>query len=243
MFLLTGKRRVPNPEDENPCDMEVCRGKKEKVVEMGWTYYNANHYTKRGTVDRKAECDSMFNTSWNYTDKDGIVHPLSDRVVKSAMVGRVWYGAVERSEGGVPKYTTALVLLTSSDNKRGWNFGYKDMSESMGPFERQCPVSVLKCLSSIEELKSKSGYVGYAEEWRRDCYAYAENKGKTEKARVPACMTAKYRGGWVLSSANYRRHNRYVGVRYGRCNKEKAVKTFVTQYCPMMAMVKKVSAA
>jgi len=206
---------------------------------MGWLYYNSHCYTKRGAVDRKAECDKICTGEYDKKNADGTVTHFKNRVLKSAMVGRVWYGAVEFTKNGELDVVGALVLLTSSDSKHGWNFGYKYMDETGGPFDRECPVSILKCLTSIEEMKRKGHHVGYAEEWRRDCYANAERKAKDAKAAVPSCMTVNYRGGWVCSSQFYRNHNPYSGIRYHRnkCKRE-AVLAFVEKHCPMMALVK-----
>lgn len=53
---------------------------------MGWTSYHATHYKKNGTIDRKAECDAYF--------MDGL-NAGHYRVVKSALVGSVYYAAIE----------------------------------------------------------------------------------------------------------------------------------------------------
>lgn len=52
---------------------------------MGWTSYHATHY-KKGTVDRKAECDAYFMEGLNA----GYY-----RIIKSVLVGSVYYAAVE----------------------------------------------------------------------------------------------------------------------------------------------------
>lgn len=44
---------------------------------MGWTEYLATHY-KNGTVNRKAECDVLFDNS-------------KTKVLKSRMVGSTYY--------------------------------------------------------------------------------------------------------------------------------------------------------
>ena len=48
---------------------------------MGWTEYLATHY-KNGTVNRKAECDVLFDNS-------------KTKVLKSRMVGSTYYAAVQ----------------------------------------------------------------------------------------------------------------------------------------------------
>lgn len=141
---------------------------------MGWTGQHATHY-KRGTVDRKAECDAYFMEGLNA----GFYN-----VLKSALVGSVYYAAVqnvkrygeEQPDGSRPiedipeaeRETWAAVFLTSVDSRDYFNFMYKDMSEDMGPCERQCPMGILKLLSPTDHE--------YAIEWRKDCYAAIEKK-------------------------------------------------------------------
>ena len=52
---------------------------------MGWTSYHATHY-KNGKVDRKAGCDAYFMEGLNRGYYE---------VLKSSMVGRVYYAAVK----------------------------------------------------------------------------------------------------------------------------------------------------
>lgn len=108
---------------------------------MGWCYYSARYF-KNGKIDRKAECDAEF-TSENL------------EVVKSRLVGATWYGAMKNKKTGE---IWALVCDTSVD---GWDFGYKDMSEDMGPYRYDCPESILKLLSPTDNE--------WANEWRQKC--------------------------------------------------------------------------
>ena len=60
---------------------------------MGWTEYHATHY-KHGKIDRKAECDELFN--------DFMVDKNNNRigkfeVLKSTMVGSTYYAAVKKN--------------------------------------------------------------------------------------------------------------------------------------------------
>ena len=116
---------------------------------MGWTSYHATNY-KNGRIDRKAECDAYFMGGLNKGNYN---------VKKSAMVGSVYYAAIEnlkryagKDENGnairedVPeneRETWAAVFLTTTDMKDYFNFGYKDMDETCGPCEDKCPVSIL----------------------------------------------------------------------------------------------------
>ena len=128
---------------------------------MGWTSYHATHY-KNGKVNRKAECDAYFTEGLN----EGFY-----RLEKSTMIGSVYYAAVtglkrynEGQKEDVPKdeqHTFGVVFLTSVDSKDYYNFSYKDMDETCGPFCYDCPESILKLLSPTTSE--------FAQKWRDGC--------------------------------------------------------------------------
>ena len=53
---------------------------------MGWTSYNAKYYTRKGTVDRKRECDAYWLEGLNSGHFN---------VIRSTMVGSTYYAAVQ----------------------------------------------------------------------------------------------------------------------------------------------------
>ncbi|MGF7011983.1 hypothetical protein M2146_002537 [Lachnospiraceae bacterium PF1-22] len=133
---------------------------------MGWTGYHATHY-KNGKIDRKAECESQFDSR-------------SYKILASSMVGSVWYAAIQKivrkigeDENGpifesIPeseRITWAAIFLTSTDH---FDFSYKDMDETVGPCECACPKKVLKLLSPTESE--------WANDWRERCLKYHEEK-------------------------------------------------------------------
>ena len=137
---------------------------------MGWTSYHATHY-KKGKIDRKAECDAYFLEGLNAGYYD---------VLKSSMVGSTYYAAVKPlkkcgSDGkevvDIPEEeqkVIGVVFLTSTDSKDYFNFAYKDMSETMGPYESNCPKSILDLLSPTDNE--------YANAWRQRCLDNLEKK-------------------------------------------------------------------
>ncbi len=133
---------------------------------MGWTWQCAKFYKRKGCIDRKAECDELY--TWNNEETGDTC-----RVLKSAMVGRTWYGACERTRPGQQPYVFAGICLTSVDSREGYNFGFKDMDESMGPCERECPVSILNLLSPRDDK--------WAIEWRAACRENAAKKAAAKK--------------------------------------------------------------
>jgi len=118
---------------------------------MGWTSYRATEY-RNGTIDRKAECDKIFN--WTAEHK-------SVQVLKSAMVGATYYAAIEVKEPEKEPCVTAVVCLTTIDQKSYFNFAYKDMSETMGPYRSNCPKSILDLLTDTDNE--------FALAWRKRC--------------------------------------------------------------------------
>ena len=136
---------------------------------MGWTSYRATHY-KKGKIDRKAECDAYFLEGLNRGHYE---------VVKSAMVGSVYYAAVKPLKKCIandvyvelPKeeqFVFAVVFLTSTDAKEYFNFSYKDMDESVGPNRCDCPKSILDVLTPTDNE--------YANAWRKKCRENLTNK-------------------------------------------------------------------
>lgn len=127
---------------------------------MGWTSLPAKYYKDNGQVDRKAECDALY--TWNNGPGDKC------EVLKSSMVGSTWYGACKRTVPGREPYVFAGICLTSVNNKDCYNFGYKDMDETVGPYESKCPKTILDLLTPTE--------YEYAKEWRARCYKEIERK-------------------------------------------------------------------
>lgn len=153
---------------------------------MGYTEYFATHFHKSGSVNRKAECDAYFLESLNRGHY---------RIVKSAMKGSIYYGAVTplkraiKGPDGKPiedekgcyiyeeipeneREIIGVVMLTYINKKD--RFGYKLISETCGPCYYDCPKSILDVLSPTDSA--------YAQEWRRKCY---DNSAKPSISKLP----------------------------------------------------------
>jgi hypothetical protein len=94
---------------------------------------------------------------------------IISKVLRSALVGmRVYYAAVEqiRAVTGERSVWAAICLVRYNPrDPEGYIFGYKDMDESMGPCERDCPEPILDLLTPTDHE--------YARRWRADCRANA----------------------------------------------------------------------
>ena len=131
---------------------------------MGWTSYHATHYDYKGRVDRIAEVRGLLTED----GRNGIWNPL-----KVSAVGSTVYAAVERIKPDGERYVFGAVFLTSTDMSDYFNFSYKDMDETCGPCERDCPVSILNLLTPTDHE--------YANEWRKDCRENAAKKAAKRK--------------------------------------------------------------
>lgn len=113
-------------------------------------------------------------------DKDG--HSCVIRA--STFVGKTWYAAAEINRPAsehiqANKFTVALVILTcgrGTKNRPG-RFGYKDMDETMGPCEADCPLYILDMLTPVDRLPDPS----YAAQWRQTCRDNAVKRSARRK--------------------------------------------------------------
>lgn len=134
---------------------------------MGWTFYTDGYV--KSHAEERAEIDKLCT----FETKDG----HRSRMIKAAKVGTTWYAAVKRDrtdetpiedsayitedEGSI---VFAAVFLTGY-NDGSW--GYKDMTETMGPTEARAPASILALLSKVKDPDS------FAHSWRERCQEWA----------------------------------------------------------------------
>ena len=120
---------------------------------MGWLYMQS----LGGFPTPKAYLDDQFT----YARGDARA-----RVLRSAIVGkRVYYAAVEFLKPPAPREVFGLVCLIDHNPRdpEGYLFGYKDISEDMGPVESDCPLAILDPLTPTSRQ--------YALDWRARCRA------------------------------------------------------------------------
>lgn len=146
---------------------------------MGWTSYHANYYKKNGEIDRKAECDAYWQEGLNRGHF---------KVLRSSMVGSTYYAAVKpllrRTRDGHDTYEPipeeeqnvfGAVFLTAIDMQDFFNFAYKDMNETYGPAQTDCPIGILDLLADTNNE--------FAIAWRRECRESAKKRLAHQKAR------------------------------------------------------------
>jgi hypothetical protein len=116
---------------------------------MGWTYT-----CETVGRDKKAWLDKRYTRA---------SPNITSTVLKSAMVGTTYYAAVRVEETGNPAFVYGLIVLTDAKRKASDNytFGWKDMDETMGPYECKAPAAVLDLLTPTTNKN--------ALRWRTDC--------------------------------------------------------------------------
>ena len=184
---------------------------------MGWIHCFSSSYSvwKNGKetmppASRQKEIDKTL--TWESKDKDGNILS-THKVLKSSMVGSVYYAAVTTEKPGKETEVWAAVFLTCGRTKHdGTIWGYKDMDETVGPCESKCPASILALLTPTDSQ--------WANEWRERCRkniaAAAERRKNGPKPLYApkGIEVSNERGSWILSSEHYRRYSGYSGIRF-----------------------------
>lgn len=134
---------------------------------MGWTF---THRAKG-----QSHLD-WFKQEWPESGKN---------IVAMASKGKVVYGAYKVPETGHVAALVILIQWVPSDPR--FNFGYKDMDESMGPNEADCPEKILKLLSPVDDLyKPGTHSHEWASNWRERCWSKIKSRqarGKLEAGK------------------------------------------------------------
>ena len=139
---------------------------------MGWTYICRPLRHDETPDSYLREKSGALNWS-KHDDATGDRH----EVIASAMVGSVWYGALKITYASTPGTSRVVALVFLTSQRKGEGFGWKDMSEDMGPNECDCPKRILDLLTPTESE--------YAREWRDRC-----NARRSEKARQRKVISA-----------------------------------------------------
>lgn len=117
------------------------------------------------------------------SDKDFFAREFSCcNVIDMAKHGNTYYLVLEHKnpEGKQRNGKWACVVLTSWNNKDRFNFRYKDIDESMGPCESNCPIRLLDQLSPTDSE--------YANEWRKRCREGIKRKSAGRKKLKPGTI-------------------------------------------------------
>lgn len=128
---------------------------------MGWLV----HYLPYG----RSVTDEILS-SYTWSNESG----TREVIAHSVQVARkVAYMAVKHTpaDGGEPVVWAGVALFSFNPKTR--EFGIKDMDETVGPCECECPARILDLLTPTE--------YDYANQWRANCRAVLEQKATNAK--------------------------------------------------------------
>jgi hypothetical protein len=119
---------------------------------MGWLFMHS--------LDGRSGPRQYLDAQFTYERPSG-----TSKVLRSALVGmRTYYAAVEHihtTTGDRDIWALICLVKYNPRDREGYIFGYKDMEETMGPCECECPESILDLLPPPNHP--------YAKEWRARC--------------------------------------------------------------------------
>ena len=180
---------------------------------MGWTCYSRRTSPKTRAEER-AEIVRLYTALVPEAD-------YTAECLMASKVGSTWYVAIRLTpkagaaadalplRGYVPDATGAIVyagvILTS---RKDGEWGYKDLCETMGPFEAEAPARLLALLSPLD-----AGVETHATAWRERVAAYHAAKCARPKVRpgdvVEFDAPIEFVGGLIarrFKAFAYRRH-------------------------------------
>lgn len=116
---------------------------------MGWT--STHLYRGQSIKD-------YFETQFTCESKE-----VSYRVLDSSLVRfHTWYAAIEKiNHVSNEREVFAVVVLVNTSPRSEYNLHYKDMDETMGPGNCECPERILNLLTPTTNK--------YALQWRQEC--------------------------------------------------------------------------
>ena len=143
---------------------------------MGWTTMHETRTAKQFFTD-------MFKKE-----------ELVDIAIKNFTVA---YVALRCPENG---YVFCQTFLLHRAPKSYENFGYKPVSEFMGPVTTECPKRILDKLTPIEEIAKHDKDLSersleWAKEWREKCYENIKNSKKLKNAIIKTNEPVKFTSG------------------------------------------------
>lgn len=146
----------------------------------------------------------ISNIDW-FQNNYGPKHKI---LASSQVRGGPIYMAVQHLGDSMGGYVYGLVILTQW-TRDDYNFSYKDIDESMGPNEDECPERILKLLSPIAPDDQS-----YARDWRERCWKNIERKKNRPKVRkgdvVKFAKPLKFTDGNEIDTFKFEKGNRFV---------------------------------
>ena len=108
---------------------------------MGWLYMQS----LGGHSGPRQYLDAQFTYENNGTRA---------QVLRSSLIKmRTWYAALELFRPDQAREVVGVICLVRYNprDREGYVFGYKDMDETMGPCEAECPAAILDLLTPTDD--------------------------------------------------------------------------------------------
>ncbi len=163
---------------------------------MGWTYF-ASRGRDTITLLKETFVAENAHAKWEWLD-----HAVRGTVVYAVM--RLTPKDGSKDTTYVPdadgSFRFIAVFLTSRRGRDGYDFGYKDITESMGPVEKDCPKRLLDLASPFRD-----DYQGSGRAWRDACVNRRVDVRRAKAAKPKPGQTfrtlkpVKFRNGAELS--------------------------------------------
>lgn len=128
-------------------------------------------------------------------------------LASSALRNRVYYAAVLPGTDGIDEPAFAIVCLIKWNPRAadGYVFAYKDMDESMGPYEAECPPRILDLLGPTENPGALA--------WRARCRARGLNRRKlTDGMHICFAEPVRFTDGYEGREFFVRKVGRRTGL-------------------------------
>lgn len=174
---------------------------------MGWTTtYKAKSESAKEYIEKNLL--KWNSPKYTYTVLDG-------GVVKF----RTYYGAVDKVDNETGERQVFAVVILLSYHKDGYyNFGYKDMDETCGPSQAECPERILKLLTPTESK--------YANDWRNRCWENInsrKNKPKIEVGNILRYGDKDYKVTKILGRRGFMVDDGYGNYRMKTTQAQKSI--------------------
>jgi hypothetical protein len=149
---------------------------------MGWTYTHK---------DEGESVKEFFSREFGYANDKREVSLLDCAVIR---LREAYMAFKDVNLVNGTRQVFAVVCLLDYRPKDHWNFGYKDMDESMGPCYYNCPEKILRVLSPTTNE--------YAIKWRKKCWKRLSRRKEIAKLKVGDILEFEkpiaFGGGWKL---------------------------------------------
>jgi hypothetical protein len=144
---------------------------------MGWTFLRTASRSRIDIVRKEVEyeTESITQRVIDHSEAGSTVYMLVERKPKPGVAWEPHHTYVNDPDGTIRWIAVFLTKLSSGSD---YNFGYKDLDETMGPIECDCPKRIIAAASPLRDETQ-----GYAGEWRRRCLENVEKKSAAKAKR------------------------------------------------------------